>query len=117
MSLCGDIPLKNVSSLFRYRALIDISANEGPSAGFELLSNSVITMSTTLVAHELQIRILTDQLMLTRCQQAEEACGRINVDNLNRMIIVGGPYLPLSEQLQAKLRSQVRNTTNEFLIF
>lgn len=67
----------------------------------------MVGMSSTLNAHEVQIKMLTDQVVLSRCQQAEEACGRINSDNLNRLIIVGGPFLPLSEQLQAKLKSQV----------
>lgn len=90
-----------------FRALLEISASEGPSIGFKHVSDGLITVSSTLAAHELQIKILTDQLMITRCQHSEEACGRINVDNLNRLIIVGGPYLSLSDQLQAKLRSQV----------
>lgn len=90
-----------------FRALVEISASEGPTDGFNLLSAGMVTMSTTLVAHDLQIKLLSDQLLVSRCQQAEETCGRVNVDNLNRLIIVGGPYLSLSENLQAKLRSQV----------
>lgn len=89
------------------RALLEIAATEGPTDGFDFLSNSMVALSSVVASHDLQIRVLTDQLLLTRCQQAEEVCGRENVDNLNRFIVIGAPYLPLSEQLQSKLRSQV----------
>ena len=74
---------------------------------FKYLSNNIVELTATVASHELQMRVLHDQLAITRCMHAEEACGRVNVDNLNRLIIVGGPFLQLSEQLQAKLKSQV----------
>lgn len=90
-----------------YRALLEITANEGPHDGFNFLSDTLVTVSSTVAAHDVQLKLLQDQLLLTRCQHAEEACGRENVDNLNRFVIIGAPYLSLSENLQAKLRSQV----------
>lgn len=84
-----------------------IAASEGPTDGFVYLSESLVQVTSTVAAHDLHIKLLKDQLLLTRCQHAEETCGRENVDNLNRFVIIGAPYLPLSDQLQAKLRSQV----------
>lgn len=87
--------------------MLEVSANEGPTDGFDYLSESLVSVTSTLTAHDVQIKVMRDQLLLTRCQHAEEVCGRENVDNLNRFVIIGAPFLPLSDQLQAKLRSQV----------
>lgn len=69
--------------------------------------NLLVGVSATVASHEIQLKLLSDQLLMTRCQHYEETCGRQNADNLNRFIIVGAPFLPQSDQLQARLKSQV----------
>lgn len=82
-------------------------STEDNLTGFGYMSKQLVEVTSTLTAHETQIKILSDQLMLSKCQQAEETCGRINVDALNRFIIIGGPFLPQSDELQIKLKRQV----------
>ena len=64
-------------------------------------------LSTVVASHGAEMAILNDQVMLTRCQMFEETCGRVNSDNLHHFMVMGAPYLPLSDGLQELLRKQV----------
>ena len=66
-------------------------------------------MSTVMASQGAEMVVLKDQVLLTRCQMLEETCGRINSDNLHHFMVMGAPYFPLSEGLQALLRDQVTN--------
>jgi len=63
-------------------------------------------VSTVVASHGAQIAMLADELTLTRAAHAEEMDGRINVENLHRLMILGGPYLE-GEDLQDRLKQQV----------
>lgn len=89
------------------RALVDVMSTEDDLTGFNYMSSQMVEVTATLTAHETQIQILSDQLTVTRCQQAEETCGRMNVDALNHFIVIGGPLLPQGDDLQTKLKQQV----------
>lgn len=93
--------------LLFYRALNDIGDGEDGAAAYEYTSSAVVELSAAVASHQIQIKLLSDKLLLTACQHAEERCGRQNVDNLNRFIVIGGPYLEQSDQLQSRLKSQV----------
>ena len=64
-------------------------------------------LSAVVAGQGAEMAIMNDQVMLTRCQMFEETCGRINSDNLNHFMVMGAPYLPLSDGLQELLRKQV----------
>ena len=71
------------------------------------MMEEINTLSTVVAGQGAEMAILNDQVMLTRCQMFEETCGRVNSDNLNHFMVMGAPYLPLSDGLQTLLRDQV----------
>lgn len=85
----------------------EIGSGEDPSNTYEYTSSVVVALSATVASHQIQIKQLSDRLLLTACQHAEESCGRVNTDSLNRFVIIGAPYLEQSDQLQSRLKSQV----------
>lgn len=99
-------PPQSLLSLF-HRALNEVGDGDDPSSNFEYTTSAVVELSAAVASHQVQIKQLSDRLMITACQHAEEACGRVNVDNLNRFVIIGAPYLEQSDQLQSRLKSQV----------
>lgn len=82
-------------------------ASKDPKDRFNFLVDEVSSLSTVVSGHGAQLSVLNDQMMVTRCQMYEESCGRINQDNLNRFLIMGAPYLPLSDNVQDLLKKQV----------
>ena len=93
----------------------DAISSKTPRDRFSFLLEEVNTLSTVVAGHGAQLSILNDQIMVTRCQMYEERCGRINQDNLDHFLIMGAPYYPLSEQLQALLKKQVNIPSNTLL--
>ena len=78
-----------------------------PLVRFNFLLEETNALSGIVASHGAQLAVLSDQLLVTRCQILEENCGRINSDNLHHFIIMGGPYLPLGSDIQARLKKQV----------
>ena len=67
----------------------------------------VSSLSAVVSGHGAQLSVLSDQMIVTRCQMYEDNCGRINQENLNRFMIMGAPYFPLTENIQDTLKKQV----------
>lgn len=84
-----------------------VQASKHPSDRFSFLLDEVNALSAVIAGQGAEMSILNDQVLLTRCQMFEESCGRVNTDNLNHFMVMGAPYLPLSDGLQDLLRSQV----------
>ena len=89
-------------------------SSKNPQDRFTFLINEVGTLSTIVAGNSAQISILNDQMVVTRCQMYEDNCGRVNQDNLNRFLIMGAPYYPLSDNLQEQLKKQVNITSINF---
>jgi len=73
---------------------------------FSFLVEEISNISGIVMSHGAQISMLSDELMATRASHAEEMDGRINTDNLNHLMILGGPYLE-GDDLQVRLKQQV----------
>jgi len=73
---------------------------------FSFLIEEISSISTVVAGHGAQISALTNELVLTRAAHAEEMDGRINTDNLNRLVILGAPFLD-GDDLQAQLKQKV----------
>ena len=67
----------------------------------------VAALSAVVSGQGTELSILKDQVMVTRCQMYEETCGRINQENLNRFMIMGARFHPLSDSMQDVLKKQV----------
>jgi len=95
-----------------YRLLLSLSTERSASDRFSFLVEELSTVSTIVASHGTQIAMLADELTLTRAAHAEEIDGRVNVENLHRLMILGGPYLEGAD-LQERLKQQV--TLNDVL--
>ena len=84
-----------------------VQVSKSPADRFSFMLEEVNTLSTVVAGQGAQMAVLNDQVMLTRCQMFEETAGRINSDNLSHFMVMGAPYLPLSEGLQERLHDQV----------
>lgn len=82
--------------------------SKNPKDRFKFLLDEVNLLSTVVSSHGSQLSVLSDQMVVTRCQLYEDNCGRINQENLNRFMVMGAPYFPLSNDLQDKLKQQVK---------
>jgi len=76
---------------------------------FSFLVEEISNVSGIVASHGAQISMLADELMATRANHAEEMDGRINVDSLNHLMILGGPFLE-GDELQVRLKQQVCNS-------
>ena len=81
--------------------------SKAPAERFTFMLDEFNALSAVVAGQGAEMAILNDQVMLTRCQMSEETCGRVNSDNLNHFMVMGAPYLPLSDGLQDQLRKQV----------
>ena len=93
------------SCLFRTTLTTLLSKN--PKDRFNFLMGEVSSLSAVVSGHGAQLSVLSDQMIVTRCQMYEDNCGRINQENLNRFMIMGAPYFPLTENIQDTLKKQV----------
>jgi len=82
-------------------------ASDSQADQFTYLVEENSALSTVVAGHEALLSVLRDDVLLTRCQMYEEGCGRINVDNLNRFLILGAPFIVFSAVLQDHLKQQV----------
>ena len=92
---------------FCSRLTLTTLLSKNPQDRFTFLLNEIGSLSTVVAGHSSQISVLNDQMVVTRCQLYEDNCGRVNQDNLNRFLIMGAPYYPLSDNLQDLLKKQV----------
>lgn len=74
---------------------------------FNYLTEEVSNLSSTITGVEVRQAALENQFLTSLCRSAEELCGRINFENLSNFVVIGGPYLPLSDSIQAQLKRQV----------
>jgi len=86
--------------------MLKISSSKDPADRFNFLVGEVNSLSGVVVSHGAQISMLTDELMATKASHAEEMDGRINTENLNHLMILGGPFIE-ADDLQARLVQQV----------
>jgi len=81
--------------------------SSNPLERFSFVIEEVNTISGIVAAQGAQLSVLSDQLLVTRCQMHEEGCGRVNTDNLHHFMLMGVPYLPLGPDIQTRLKQQV----------
>jgi hypothetical protein len=74
---------------------------------FGYLSDAVSAISDLQVQNHILLRQLQSKNKVKNCRDYEEAEGRMNTDMLHRLVIIGGPQLPASDDLQQHLRTQV----------
>jgi hypothetical protein len=53
------------------------------------------------------LKALINKDKVKTCKDHEEVKGRTNTDMLNRLVIVGGPFVPVSDAMQAQLVKNV----------
>jgi len=87
--------------------LTSLTTERSPSDRFSFLVEELNTLSGVVTSHGAQLSILSDELMVTRASHAEEVDGRINTENLNHLMILGGPFLE-GDDLSARLKQQVQ---------
>jgi len=80
---------------------------------FCFLMEEFNALSSLVAGCTTQVSTLGDSLLLTRCQMYEETCGRINESNLSHFMVMGAPYLPLSENIQEQLKQKVPHLHND----
>jgi len=93
-------------SIFCTRIIAETSVAAGPEQ-FGFLSDAISTISDLQAQNHYMLRLLESKNKIKTCRDYEEAEGRMNTDMLNRLIIIGGPLLPASEELQKGLVAQV----------
>ena len=86
---------------------MEAMTSSSPIDRFTFLSEEINSISGVVTAHGAQLAVLTDQLLVARCQMYEESCGRVNNDNLHHFMLMGVPYLALGQDIQARLKQQV----------
>jgi len=86
--------------------LISLTTTRSAADRFTFLVDEVNSLSGIVTAHGAQLSILSDELMYTRASHAEEMDGRINTENLNHLMILGGPFLE-GDNLSDRLKEQV----------
>jgi len=81
-----------------------------PLDRFDFLSAEMNEMSGVVAACTAQISILHDNDLVQSCRFYEEMDGRINTDNLNRVVVLGGPYFIFKQgdKIQDILKAQVK---------
>jgi len=88
------------------RHLLELTTTRPAGDKFSFLVEEISSLSGVVACHGAQLSVLADELMVTRAAHAEEVDGRINFENLNHLIIIGGPFLD-GDDLQNRLKQQV----------
>jgi hypothetical protein len=88
------------------RSLYHASLSATPEQ-FAYIASTVGHVSDVQSQTLYRVKILEDDKKVKACHDAEEKEGRINCDMLSRFVIIGGPVVPASPELQAQLVSQV----------
>ena len=93
--------------LFIFSNVLETMTSPNPMDRFSFLMEDFNALSGIVSSHGAQLSVLTNQLLITRCQMHEESCGRVNTDNLHHFMLMGVPYLPLGTDIQTRLKQQV----------
>jgi hypothetical protein len=88
------------------RAITAISTSP-PDEQVAYLTEAIGVVSGQQSQSQFRLSLLENSNKVKTCRDYEEAEGRINVNLLNRVIIVGGPLIPPSDDLQDLLIRQV----------
>jgi len=96
--------------LFIYSRLLLGAHNSEDEDRFRVLLGEVSTVSEAAGQLQFRVRALEDSRLVDRCELLEEKEGRINSESLNHLIIKGRniPYLEKGDDLQQRLKAQVR---------
>jgi len=96
-------------TIFLFRLIHEARVSRTPLDRFDFLSTEIAELSGGLAACSAQISVLQDHDVTATCRFYEEMDGRINTDNLNRLIIIGAPYFVFKtgDQVQEILKGQV----------
>ncbi len=82
-------------------------ATSPPEEQVAYLTEAIGVVSGQQSQSQFRLSLLENSNKVKTCRDYEEDEGRINVDLLNRVIIVGGPLIPPSDDLQDLLIRQV----------
>ena len=93
--------------MFFSRLMMEAASSQDTGLQFNYLVQEVSNLSSVVTGIEVRQSAIEGQFMTSLCRAAEEFCGRINFENLSSFMVIGGPYLPLSDSIQAQLKRQV----------
>jgi hypothetical protein len=96
-----------------FRAIVAASASP-PEEQFAYLTEAIGVVSGQQSQSQFRLSLLENSNKVKTCENYEEKEGRINTDLLNRVIIVGGPLIPPSDDLQGLLVRQVFDSLINF---
>jgi hypothetical protein len=113
------ISLRRKISDFIYLFCRAITSNTvtGPEEQFAYLTKAIGVVSGQQSQSQFRLSLLENANKVKVCRDHEETEGRINTDLLNRVIIVGGPLVPPSDDLQDLLIRQVSICKNVLKYF